>query len=105
MSTTPTLTDLETRVARALRLSDAAAVLLLTTIQDNINTARAELIRSGVSAVVANGSGDLVEQAIVTYCLMNMGSEDKYELYFNAFTYQQDNLRKTVYPENTEDEE
>ena len=102
---TPTLTDLETRVARALRLSDTAAVLLLTTIQDSISTARAELIRSGVPDAVANGDGDLAEQAIVTYCLMTMGDEDKYEMYFNAFTYQQDNLRKTVYPENTDDEE
>jgi hypothetical protein len=98
MSTTQ-LTDLEKRVASALRLSPAATTLLLTEIQDNIATARAELIRSGVPAAVAEGSGKLAEQAIVTYCLMNMNDEDKYEQYFSAFQYQQDNLRKSIHEE------
>lgn len=93
------MTDLEKRVAKALRLSDAAAELLLSDIQDNIRTAGAELIRSGVPASVVEEEGDLVQQAAVTWCLMNMGDEEKYPMYFNAFQYQQDNLRKSKHEE------
>lgn len=90
------MNDLEARVARALRLSPTASELLSVDIQDNIATARAELIRSGVAESVVQAEGDLVQQAIVTYCLMNMNDEDKYDQYFAAFQYQQDNLRKSI---------
>ena len=89
------LTDLEQKVANALRLSPTAAQLLLPDIQFNIESARSELIRSGVPSSVVVEETALVQQAIITYCLMNMNDEDKYEQYFNAFSYQQDNLRKT----------
>ena len=96
------LTDLEQKVANALRLSPNAAQLLLSEIQFNIESARAELIRSGVPSSKVGEDDSLVQQAIITYCLMNMNDEDKYEMYFNAFTYQQDNLRKTI-PEDDEE--
>lgn len=89
------LTDLEQKVANALRLSPNAAQLLLPDIQFNIESAGAELIRSGVPSAVVESEVAPVQQAIITYCLMNMNDEDKYEQYFNAFSYQQDNLRKT----------
>lgn len=89
------LTDLEQKVANALRLSANAAQLLLPDIQFNIESARAELIRSGVPSSKVTEDTSLIQQAIITYCLMNMNDEDKYDQYFNAFSYQQDNLRKT----------
>ena len=89
------LTDLEQKVANALRLSPNAAQLLLPEIQFNIESARTELIRSGVPSSKVTEDTSLIQQAIITYCLMNMNDEDKYEQYFNAFSYQQDNLRKT----------
>ena len=89
------LTDLEQKVANALRLSPNAAILLLPEIQFNIESARAELIRSGVPSSKVAEDTSLIQQAIITFCLMNMNDEDKYEQYFNAFSYQQDNLRKT----------
>ena len=92
-----TLTDLEKSVAAALRLSNNAAQLLLDEIQRNIATAKAELDRAGVDPDLVSQEGTLVSEAIVTYCLMNMGDETRYERYFTAFQYQMDNLRKT-YP-------
>ena len=89
------LTDLEQKVANALRLSANAAQLLLPDIQFNIESARAELIRSGIPSSKVTEDTSLIQQAIITYCLMNMNDEDKYDQYFNAFSYQQDNLRKT----------
>ena len=89
------MTDLEKAVANALRLSDGAAEKLLDTIQRNIDTARAELIRSGVSADVAESDSKLVEDAIITFCLVRMGDSDEVERNQNAFMYQQDNLRKS----------
>ena len=47
------MTDLEKAVANELRLSDKAAEKLLETIQRNIRTARSELVRTGVSSVLA----------------------------------------------------
>jgi len=89
------MTDLERAVARALRLSDNAATNLLSEIQRNIEVAKAELIRSGVGADVISIEGPLVDEAIITFCCMKMGEEDQYERLFDAFTYQQDNLRKS----------
>ena len=97
------LTTLEQAVANSLRLSAASAQVLLPEIQRNIRAAEAELIRSGVpTSVIEAQDRPLVDEAVITYCLMNMNDEDKYEMYFNAFTYQQDNLRKTI-PEDDEE--
>lgn len=89
------MTELEKAVARALRLSDNAAMKLLDTIQRNIEVAKAELIRSGVSEDVVNSENVLVDQAVITYCQMVMGDESQYDRQFRAFKYQQDNLRKS----------
>ena len=90
------MTDLEKSVAHALRLSTNAAELLLTEIDRNIASAKAELKRAGVNEAAVDAEGYLVEEAIVTYCLMNMGDETRYERYFSAFQYQMDNLRKSI---------
>lgn len=61
-----------------------------------IQTARRDLIRVGVKPAVANSESDLlVDQAIVTYCLMNLTeSERKAELYQKSYESQIDGLRK-----------
>ena len=89
------MTDLEKSVADALRLTQKAAKNLLNTIQRNILTARAELIRSGVSEDLANSSNLLVEDAIITFCLYKMDDESNQERNWSAFQYQQDTLRKS----------
>lgn len=89
------MTDLEKSVADALRLTQKAAKKLLNTIQRNILTARAELIRSGVSEDLANSSNLLVEDAIITFCLYKMDDESNQERNWSAFQYQQDTLRKS----------
>lgn len=89
------MTDLEKAVAQALRLSDEAAEAMLPTIQRNITAARAELIRSGCSAESAELGGALVEDAIITFCLVRMGDESMRQTYETAFEYQQENLRKS----------
>ena len=98
------MTGLEQAIASALRLSDAAASRLLPTIQRNILTARAELIRSGVSDVLANSENPLAEDAIITFCLYKMDDEDMAEKNWSAFQYQQDNLRKSTVREVVPDQ-
>lgn len=99
------MTELEKAVAAALRLSDVAAEKLLPTIRRNILAARAELIRSGVSAVLAESENLLVEDAVITFCLYKMDDEDMTERNWSAFQYQQDNLRKSTVREAEPDEE
>ncbi len=89
------MTNLEERCVKALRLSTSAGTLLLTEIQNNIEAARAELIRAGVSEEKVQEEGSLVQQAIIDYVLMEMNTEDQYDRYLNAFQYQMDNLRKS----------
>ena len=61
-----------------------------------IQTARRELIRVGVKPAKANATDDLlIDQAIVTYCLMNLAeSERKAELYRKSYESQIDGIRK-----------
>ena len=103
-------TELEKAVGYALRLSDSAAKskLMRAEIRRNIATARAELIRSGVSKVVVeSGRSELVDDAIITFCLVRMGREADRDRNEESFRYQQDNLRKSNPPveEEVEDEE
>lgn len=60
-----------------------------------IGTARADIIRVGVDAILAQSDDDLVIQAIVTYCLLNMSSDpelmDKYK---RAYEIQIEGLRR-----------
>lgn len=82
------------KVKIALRINHT---LLDADIIDTINTARAELIRSGVSVDVANSDLDIIEMAIKTYCLYIYSSNEKMaEGYFNSWQYQADNIRKST---------
>lgn len=93
------MTELEKAVASALRLSDKAAEKLLPTIQRNILTARSELIRTGVSSVLAKGNNVLVEDAVITFCMYKMDDASMQDKHWNAFVYQCDNLRKSTFEE------
>lgn len=90
------MTTLEKAIANSLRLSDAAAEKLLDTIHRNVETARAELIRSGISPDIANSDAPLVEDAIITFCMIRMGDEELQNRYQRSFEYQQENLRKSL---------
>lgn len=90
------MTDLEKAVASDLRMSDKAAEKLLPVIQRNIKTARLELIRTGVSSVLANSTNVLIEDAIISFCLYKMDDASMREKHWDAFVYQCDNLRKST---------
>lgn len=66
-------------------------------IKEWIAEARAELERSGVSAIhTRDDSLPLVRSAIKAYCLMQYTEDPaKYEMYARAFACQQDHLRKS----------
>ena len=97
---------LKDSLAKALRIGTASANALDTEFDRVIRTARAEMIRSGVSDIVANSSHDLVEDAIITFGLMKMGPEEKYEQYKEGWEYQLDCIRKSkiTIEEKAEDE-
>lgn len=99
------MTDLEKAIVAELRLSNASATNLLPTIQRNINTARSELIRTGVSPVLANSSHALIEDAIICFCLSKMGdNKAEREEYCENFKDQCDNLRKSTIEVPSEEE-
>lgn len=79
-------------VKDALRIRHKA---LDAEIERLISTARADIIRVGVDAILAQSDDDLVIQAIVTYCLLNMSSDpelmDKYK---RAYEIQIEGLRR-----------
>ena len=84
------------KVKLALRISHN---LLDADIKETIDTARAELIRSGVSEKYANSNHPLVESAIKTYCLFVYANDDKKtQGYFDSWQYQMDNIRKSAEP-------
>lgn len=86
---------LKDSIAKALRIGTASANALGNEFDRVIRTARAEMIRSGVSDVVANSSHDLVEDAIISFSLMKMGPEEKYEQHKESWEYQLDCIRKS----------
>lgn len=60
-----------------------------------IGTARADIIRVGVDASLAQSDDDLVIQAIVTYCLLNMSSDPELmDKYNRAYEIQIEGLRR-----------
>lgn len=67
-------------------------------IQDMIDEAKAELIRSGVLADRANDEDDLlIRSAVKAYCQWkNTDDEKMANLFFQSFTYQQDCIRKSA---------
>ena len=90
------MTELEKAVVQELRLSSASGEKLLPTIQRNIRTARSELIRTGVSPILANSSHTLIEDVIICYCLSKMGDKDERDKYAENFRYQVDDIRKST---------
>ncbi|MBP3617926.1 MAG: hypothetical protein J6J38_07805 [Lachnospiraceae bacterium] len=86
---------LKDSIAKALRIGTASAKALDSEFERHIRTARAEMIRSGVSDVLANSSHDLIEDAIITFCLMKMGPKEQYEQNKESWEYQVDCIRKS----------
>ena len=82
------------KVKLALRISHN---LLDSDIQESIDVARAELIRSGVSKDKAESEDVLVQSAIKTYCMFVYTNDDKRaQGFFESWQYQLDNLRKSI---------
>lgn len=82
-------------VITALRLGTASAKALDSEVDRHIKVARAEMIRAGVSVIVAKSSHALVHEAIVVYCQMKLGEAAKYEQFKESWEFQLDNLRKS----------
>ena len=82
------------RIQLALRISHN---LLDSEIQQNIAVARAEMIRSGVSVQKAQDDDDpLIGNAVKTYCLYAMASDEKMsDGYLKSWSQQLENLRKS----------
>lgn len=80
------------KVKLALRISHN---MLDDDIEDTINTARAEMIRAGVTEDVSSGSSDVVEMAIKTYCLYVYANEKTKDGYWTSWQYQLDCIRKS----------
>lgn len=68
-----------------------------TDIEENIAAARAELIRSGVSASKANSDTDaLITKAIKTFCQKEYYEGNEARRYETSFKYQLECLRKSA---------
>lgn len=91
-------------VINALRLSAASAEALDYEIERNINVARAELSRAGCADELAQSDNDLVISAIVSFCQMTMGNNERHERYLNAWIWQLENLRKSTITLDEEDD-
>lgn len=87
-------------VKTVLRLGTAAGEALSSEIDRNIEAARAELIRAGVPKETADSGKPLIENAVVTFCLMNLGSPNLYERYKESWEYQVDCIRKSDMEKN-----
>ena len=87
---------LKDSITKALRIGTASAEALNDEIERYIRTARAEMIRLGISDDVANSSHELIEDAIIVFCLMKMGSAARYEQYKESWEYQLDCIRKST---------
>ena len=60
-----------------------------------ISTAKAEMVRAGVSETKVEEDDDLINQAIVTYCLMEMSTGNVRDQYERSWGIQVDQLRKS----------
>lgn len=86
--------DILEKVKKTLRISHDKIDDLLT---EDIETARAEMIRAGVSVYTANAAGDkLIDSAIVAYCLWKNAADAQKEGYWKSWEMQLDNLRKST---------
>lgn len=79
---------------KALRISHN---LLDDVIQADIETARAEMVRAGVSVEVAADDDNRLVQSCIKAFVMAMETDDAklQEGYMNSFKYQLDNIRKS----------
>lgn len=85
--------DIRDKVKLALRISTSK---LDSEIDDNIEAAKSELLRSGVDWDTVQMSGPLVETAIKSFCLSRMANDQKIsERYEESFKYIEDCLRKS----------
>ena len=89
------LTKDEQNVADALRLSKPAAVQLLPTIQRNIAASKAEMKRVGIPLAYIEAGGNLIQNAVIDYCLARMDDVAHRKEYQEAFDYQVDCIRKS----------
>lgn len=81
------------RIKRALRITHN---LLDEEIDETINVARAEIIRSGVDEAVAEKDDVLINSAIKTYCLFVLSNDEKKrDGLWRSWEYQLDCLRKS----------
>ena len=65
-------------------------------IEENIATARAEMIRSGIAEEKANSNTDaLITKAIKTFCQKEYTDDNLSERFEESWKYQLDNLRKS----------
>ena len=84
------------KVKLALRISHDH---LDSDINETIETARAELIRSGCSEKYANSEHALIVAAIKTYCMsVYTNDEKRAQGFFESWKYQLDNIRKSTEP-------
>lgn len=83
------------KVKLALRISHT---MLDEDIRETISTARAEMIRAGITESKASDDADpLITTAIKTFCMYYYAYNEKMaEGYFISWQYQLDNLRKTA---------
>lgn len=86
---------LKEAVTKALRLNAKSATALSSDIDRNIKTACLDLIRMGVSSVLTDAMGELVAEAVITYCQMKMGKAEDRESFNESYTYQADCIRKS----------
>lgn len=82
------------KVKLALRINHD---LLDASIMENIDAARAEMVRVGIAEIKAQDTNDpLISTAIKTYCLWQLANDTKMtEGYFKSWQYQIENLRNT----------
>lgn len=82
------------KVKIALRISHT---YLDDDIEDTIQTARAELIRSGCPSDVAESNLDIIQMAIKTYCQFVYSDDVKQtDGYWKSWQFQLDNIRKST---------
>lgn len=82
------------QIKLALRITTDA---LDDEILDNIEAAKAELIRAGVDERVVFCEGPLVTQAVRAYCLSRLANDqDIAKRFEESFKYQEDCLRKSI---------
>lgn len=84
---------LKDRVKRALRITHT---MLDEEINARILAAKKEMIRVGVAKEAAENEDDpLIGEAILTYCMMELGDQSLFERYSEGWDYRIDNLRKS----------